>query len=200
MKGYREFKNNYGEASLKRLFEIEGPVSHDVFVSRLYSELDKIISDLEAGRKERMKDGEDRLSLEIVTCLRAAGYHAVKDPTQGGHVDVLVSPKNKREYKWYGEAKIWHGIKSNIEPGLGQLLERYASGRDSHLGVLVYFQTAGACTHLKEWQEHLCTVRPLGAIGVTDIGPFVFDSDHDHASGARIKVRHFAVNVHWNPS
>lgn len=188
----------YGQSDLLRLAEILGPLTEDVFVNRLYMEIEKIVKTIEEGRKERSKDGENRLTLELVTSLRQTGYLADNDPTHGGHVDLLVRPKNKPEMKWYGEAKIWDGVEY-LHGGITQLITRYASGRERRLGFLVYFRCDSLMSKMGDWQEHLEHDSETYKDDFFKIDDYSFVSSHQHSSGSKIFVRHFAININWKP-
>ncbi len=189
----------YGSNEFFRTMEINAPESEEIFIRRLYIELNEIISGLERNRKVRCKDEENRLSAEIVNCLTSVGYHSENDPMQGGHVDFLVEPKHKRTLKWYGEAKIWHGPKY-LNDGITQLLSRYASGRQGYLGFVVYFKTDDMVGKMSEWSSHLTKQADVLSIeDSTSTSKFSFCSTHKHSTGSQIKIQHLAVNVHWNP-
>ena len=192
------FINLYGVDKFNRLMEVCAPLSQDVFVSRLYREIEEMVEALESARKERKDDSEDRLSSEIVLNLRARGYSAFKDPTQGGHVDIYVRAKDQDKFTWYAEAKIWNGP-VYVEGGLGQLLQRYATGRHPDLGLFIYFKDRGIVNKLRDWSAHLELNRLEGLDKIYPVNDFCFDSTHFHASGADIKIRHFGVNVFWRP-
>lgn len=195
----KKFTDLYGMSSLIRMMEIKAPKSEEVFIRRLYKELDEIIISVERGRKERCEDEENRLSSEIVNCLKSAGYHSENDPMQGGHVDFLVEPEQNRTLKWYGEAKIWHGPKY-LNDGITQLLSRYASGRQGYLGFVVYFKTDDMVGKMSEWSSHLTKQADVLSIeDSTSTSKFSFCSTHKHSTGSQIKIQHLAVNVHWNP-
>ena len=193
-----QFVKLYGYQEFIRLAEIQGPLSQDAFVDRLHIELDKIIKSLEEAPKDRVSDKEDRLTHEIVVSLRAAGYLADKDPMHGGHVDFLVRPREKPEMKWYGEAKIWHGVEY-LDGGMRQLLSRYASGRERQLGFLVYFPCDALIPKMGEWHDYLKAKADHHMPDFSKVDDYSFISSHPHSSGAKIFVRHFAVNIHWRP-
>lgn len=198
MHDLRLFVELYGQSDLLRILEIKAPKSVDVFIRRLYEEMEIIIRSLEGGRKERHDDSEDRLSIEIVNCLRSAGYYSEKDPTHGGHVDILVAPERNRSMKWYGEAKIWNGV-TYLNGGIDQLLSRYASGRDRQLGFLVYFKEKNLISKMKTWLTHVDGMPDVYPNKSNVIDDYSFTSTHRHSTGATIEVRHFAINIDWDP-
>ncbi|BBH12952.1 hypothetical protein [Chromobacterium haemolyticum] len=197
MSSFDDFARLYGEVPFRRTLEIIAPANYDTFVSRLYEELGCIIQNLESAPKERSKDLEDRLSLEIVNCLKSAGYISEKDPTHGGHVDILVYPVQKKDMKWYAEAKIWGGVEY-LNGGMDQLLTRYASGRHPSLGFIVYFKNGEIIDSMSKWAVCLKDRSDFQEKDESEDG-FTFSTMHNHASGKNIMVRHFAVNLNWSP-
>lgn len=196
---FQSFLDNYGADDFKRQIEISAPMNEEVFITRLYEEIEAIIKLIESAPKERSVDGEDRLSVELVSNLNSAGYFSIKDPTQGGHVDILVQPKKSRKFKWYGEAKIWNGVKY-LNGGMDQLLSRYATGKEPNLGFLVYFKTDNLVHKMKEWKTHLNTRIEVDQSLNQDIDHFSFYTVHNHSAGSKIKIRHFSLNIYWNPT
>lgn len=198
MHDLNKFLDLYGRSDFIRIMEITAPQTEGVFIRRLYEEIGVIIKTLESGRKERFDDSEDRLSVEIVNCLKSAGYISMKDPTQGGHVDILVEPKNNNKMKWYGEAKIWHGVEY-LNKGINQLLSRYASGSEKNIGFLVYFKEGNMIAKMGDWFSYLIKQPDVDAGKSRVIDEKSFVTTHHHSTGTTIEVQHFSVNIHWNP-
>lgn len=197
MSDFQPFLQSYGENEFVRVTQIVAPVTEQIFLSRLYEELDAIISSIEASPKEHSNDSEDRLSIEIVNMLKSARYTATKDPTHGGHVDIYVEPKSGK-FKWYGEAKIWNGV-NYLDGGMNQLLTRYASGKELNLGFLVYFKADNLVKKMSDWKEHLNSKLDVNKDLTEEINNFSFYTVHKHTTGSDIKVRHFSINIYWNP-
>jgi hypothetical protein len=199
MHNLEHFTQLYGVHDFLRIIEIKAPKSEEVYIRRMYEELGLIIKMIEAGRKERSDDDEDRLSVEIVNCLNSAGYFCQKDPTHGGHVDFLVIPERNKNFKWYGEAKIWDGV-TYLSKGISQLISRYASGREKNLGFLIYFKSDSLVSKMTGWLDHLKAGGQIDSSKTKEIDEFSFTTSHPHSSGTNIEIRHLAVNIHWNPS
>ena len=100
--------------------------------------------------------------------------------------------------KWYGEAKIWNGV-TYLQKGINQLLTRYASGREKNLGFLVYFRFPGMTGKMSEWLSHLNLQSDVDSHNSIITNEFIFSTTHLHSAGTKIEVKHFAINVHWNP-
>ncbi|MFM7010849.1 MAG: hypothetical protein ACKO0Z_16255 [Betaproteobacteria bacterium] len=60
------------------------------FIEQLYKDLDQAIYDLQATREMRQNDGEDRITIDILSRLNVVGYRATHDTKTGGHVDLSI--------------------------------------------------------------------------------------------------------------
>lgn len=193
-----EFIELYGKADLLRVAEIKAPKDYDSFINRLYIEIGDVISGMESARKERTEDGEDRISVEIVQNMKARGYIAFKDPTHGGHVDIFVQPERKQEFTWFAEAKIWRGS-IKLKGGLEQLLNRYASGRQKNIGLLVYFKCPELTIKLNEWRSFISDNGLCQFKNNNLINDFSFETTHKQQAGTEVVVRHMGINLCWSP-
>jgi hypothetical protein len=135
-----EYRRRYGDDELVRVVEIAHPSTGEIFVKRLYKELDAVIDEIERTASLRQKDGEDHITSDIVLGLRRAGYNATHDAYSKGHADIKVA---QDEFVWLGEAKIHDGYDYLLK-GLKQLLSRYATGREKGSGLLVYIKGGNA--------------------------------------------------------
>ena len=110
------------QAALRREWISEEGTYQD-FVSQLYTDLDESIYALQATPELRQKDGEDRISQDILVGLNQKGYQATHDTKTGGHVDLSI---RLGDHSWIGEAK----KDGNFKEGFLQLATRYvqASG------------------------------------------------------------------------
>lgn len=138
------------QATIRRL-KIENGGTYSEFVEQLYDDIDESIFSLQASRELRQEDNEDRITQDILFCLRRYGYSATHDSKTGGHVDISV---RLGEHSWIAEAKKDGGFWE----GLLQLTTRYvqASGNfgHDHAGLLFYMvNTADARGTLNEWRR-----------------------------------------------
>lgn len=173
--------------------------TYDEFIKCLYEDIDQIIDFIQESRELRQDDSEDRLTIEIVGNLRRLSYTAFHDPKMGGHIDLFVQKKN---FKWMGEAKIYHGPMSLLG-GFNQLCTRYTIGdvNQNNGGLLVYLKDGDAKSLMEKWKGHLtdqnfvefkffqCQSRPLA-----------FYSEHKHpVSGNSFTVRHMPLILFFEP-
>ncbi|MDL5366576.1 hypothetical protein QSH18_13295 [Xanthomonas sp. NCPPB 2654] len=178
---------------------------YDSFVDALESDLESLIKTIEEGASLRTKDGEDRLTDELILGLKAMGYQASHDTYINGHSDIVVSSKFNH-YTWIGEAKI-HDSYQWLYEGFCQLATRYSIGTyDGHRGGLViYIRNVDAEGVVLKWREELVT-RSAGTFGKISItpdhqkNPLRFESAHKHSkSGLDYRVRHFGVVMNFSP-
>jgi len=175
--------------------------SYDDFVRCVYNNLEDCISIIEEDAKVRAKDGEDRLSTEIITFFKGRGYLASRDEMiKGGHTDLVLKKNN---FKWLGEAKIHKGYDYLVK-GFQQLCTRYSSGTEScsQGALIIYIRTQDAKSVIDKWKEKIegeslpefsseeCEIRKK----------LSFYTTHKHvSSGLPYKVKHIAVVLHFDP-
>jgi hypothetical protein len=194
-----EYCRRYGEDGFRRVMEIQHPDSSEIFLKRLYTELNAIIDDLERSAPYRQRDGEDRITIDVVSNLRRAGYQATHDEFSKGHTDITVTQDS---YKWLGEAKIHNGYAWLLE-GLKQLLGRYATGREAGSGLLIYITGSNAQAVLDEWRRRLEENKDCDLVCTEDAEKeekLVFWSAHTHkGSGLEVRTKHLGVSIYHQP-
>jgi hypothetical protein len=194
-----EYRRRYGDDELVRVVEIAHPSTGEIFVKRLYKELDAVIDEIERTAALRQKDGEDHITSDIVLGLRRAGYNATHDAYSKGHADIKVA---QDEFVWLGEAKIHDGYDYLLK-GLKQLLSRYATGREKGSGLLVYIKGGNASAVLDEWRHRLEKGKECNLKGTEDADKaekLVFWSIHTHkGSGLEIRTKHLGVSLYFRP-
>lgn len=172
------------------------------FVEALYDELDSIIVEIERNRQARQDDSEDRLTLEIVTCLNQLGYLAEHNAQSGGNVDITVS-HYLEDFRWLGEAK-WFNNVGDMREGMLQLVTRYAIGSPSQDqgGLVGYLKRPNASKCMGDWNKELQTMG-LKELQLDDCQrrpQIAFYSRHLHeTSGLPYRVRHVCVMLHHDP-
>ena len=173
--------------------------TYDRFIEILYEDIDEIIQDIQENPELRKDDGEDRLTIEILTNLNRLGYTVTHGTKIGGHTDLLVK---YRAYKWIGEAKI-HDGNAYLWGGFMQLTERYSIGDDYQKdgGILIYLKKSDADKVMKSWKNY------LDAQNLEDYeyhpcskNSLYFFSKYKHTkSGLLFTVRHMIVLLYFNP-
>lgn len=190
------FKRQFG-----RIFASD----YQSFVDQIESDIEGLISLIEAGASLRQADGEDRLTDELILGLNSMGYKATHDTYVNGHSDIVVSsPFNP--YVWLAEAKI-HSDYQWLYDGFCQLSERYSIGgyEGCRGGLIIYVKNKDAAAVVGRWSDEL-VARHSSETHVlisADIGgnPLRFESKHKHVkSGLDYHVRHFAVVMYFSPT
>ena len=183
---------------IDRLAANESP---DDFARCVERDIEAIIGGLESGAKVREKDGEDRLTDEIVQSLRHMGYQATRDEGQNGNCDVTVRSRDDR-FLWLAEAKI-HKDYDYLWDGFLQLTTRYSTGtnRCSRGAMLIYIRNFDAKSVMDTWLQELAQRTFDNRIGVScqadPANPLRLDSVHPHKkSGQDYGVRHFGIVLH----
>ena len=174
--------------------------SYESFIEMLYIDLETIIRMLERAAALRQKDGEDRLSSEIINIFDGLGYQSSHDPFINGHSDIVVAFK---EYTWIGEAKI-HKDYNYLVEGFKQLCTRYSTGsEDDNQGALIFYVKGNnALDVVTNWKDHLQkeTFKNLSISDCSSKKKLSFFSTHTHdKSGLDYKVRHLAIILGFDP-
>jgi hypothetical protein len=175
--------------------------NYDDFVRVLYKDIDRCIAKIEEDPQIRRKDGEDRISAEIINVLNGMNYDASHDEKVGGHSDIVV--RNLNGYLWLGEAKI-HSDYAYLEKGFNQLCTRYSPGTPNadQGALIVYVRVQDCAAVMAEWR------RRAAALGLPEYvesdcparDSLAFYSSHKHeGAGRTVKVRHIAVKQYFNP-
>jgi len=195
-----EYCRRHGEADFERIMEIRHPETSEVFIKRLYKELQEIIDGLERSASFRQSDKEDRITLDVVLALHRAGYNATHEEYSKGHTDITVTQNG---FKWLGEAKI-HKDYDWLLDGLKQLIGRYSTGREAGSGLLIYIKGSNAKAVLDEWRRRLekgneCHLKSTEDSDKTE--SLTFWSIHTHeGSGLEIRTKHLGVSLYHNPT
>ena len=174
--------------------------NYEEFIKTLYGHLDRILSDLEEGANLRHKDSEDRLTIEIINCLRQHPFDEVNhDPNYNGHADIVVKFK---DYKWIGEAKI-HSSYDWLKKGLSQILKRYTTGTEKQVGLIIFIRNKNAKKVMDDWRGHLEKEKLHDFVCSNEDErnrPYTFESTHiHHRSGLQVLTRHMGCSIYFNP-
>jgi hypothetical protein len=194
-----EYRRRHGDEELLRTIEIVHPPTGEVFVERLYKELSAVIGDIERSADIRQKDGEERITIDVISGLHRAGYNATHDAYSKGHADITVTQDN---FVWLGEAKI-HKDYEWVLKGLKQLLGRYTTGREYGSGLLIYIRGSNASAVLDEWRRRLekgneCDLKRTEDADKAE--KLAFWSIHTHEGcGLAIRTKHLGVSLYFKP-
>lgn len=181
-------------------FEYMLAQDHEARVQAVQKAVDFACNELEQNKHKKQGYGEDALTLEVCSVLRALGFQAVHDDNVGGHCDIVI--RGDESFLWLAEAKK-HNDYAWLDKGFRQLATRYSTGvaGQDNGEVLIYCFSKNAAAMLKTWRQEL-EARNAG-VKTTDTAcgnPLLFCSTHEHeATGLDFHVRHKAVALYWNP-
>lgn len=201
IRNIREISNALGIPGFERFLKRATVSTYEQFVSVLYEDLDDIIAGIQENPELRLNDDENRLTIDIVSLLKAWGYDADHDRKIGGHTDISVRGRNN--YLWIGEAKI-HGAYDELYGGFQQLCTRYSTGdhNQDRGGLIIYIRAMNATNVVYEWRERFqhCGLAELVLADCPTRPDLAFYSTHKHErSGRNFSVRHVGVMLYFKP-
>jgi hypothetical protein len=172
-----------------------GRVNAQVFLEALYLDLDNAIERLEDAGEHYVADTGDKLTRFLAAQLASAGYDASCE--FASLFSGLLKVENRAaRVTWIAGAET-----SEIydEPGrivrrILILLNRDVSGRHPHAGFLLYIRHQGSARIIEQLKRALLEDEEVGCSNVraSEREP-VFTSEHLHASGFPITIRHHPV-------
>jgi hypothetical protein len=173
--------------------------NHKERLSCVNDAIDWIIQEHTKTRQHRQGRGEDALSIDIVTELKALGFDASHDTQYGGHCDIVIEARGN--FLWLGEAKV-HDAYDWLLKGFQQLDTRYSTGipgQDAG-GLIIYYFGQDLANVMQIWEQRLARARPDVQISICKNNPLIRNSVHIHKnSGLPFHVRHTPVNLHFKP-
>lgn len=173
--------------------------THPQRLEVLYAAIDWIAAEHMKTRQVRHDRGEDALSVDIVTDLKAMGFEASHDTQYGGHCDIVVEAADN--FLWIGEAKK-HSTYDWLLKGFQQLDTRYTTGipgQDAG-GMIIYHLGQDTKSMMETWIKHLVEKRPDVSVEPCSKNPLIHYSSHIHKnSGLTFRVRHVAINLRFAP-
>ncbi|WP_441230064.1 hypothetical protein AB7828_10105 [Tardiphaga sp. 215_C5_N2_1] len=197
-------------ATLKAMFGHSTPdrIKFDLIFSATHAErlacvndaIDWVVQEHTKTRQHRQERGEDALTIDIVTDLKAMGFDASHDTQYGGHCDIVIESKDN--FLWLGEAKVHSGYDWLLK-GFQQLDTRYSTGLpgQDHGGMIIYFFGQDLLGVMNKWEEYLVAKRPDVAVTACNKSPLIRNSVHAHErTGLPFHVRHTPINLYFKPN
>lgn len=160
--------------------------------------LELAVRRLEASKSDYVDLGENALNRILAGFVNCPGLSVTAETHSNGHVDLTFSAVHSSPiWTKLGEAKLYNGPAYHIE-GLGQLLSRYMTGRDSTGLMICYVQVKDIAKKLQSIRDKMDVDLPEKQLSPTRNGAkkLTFQSEHEHSSGEVIDVSHVGVNMH----
>ena len=188
----------HGMDWIQRHIDIRWPRSQKEFIKRLEDIVDQAVRRAEEDADLLHDACEELISRYVVRQLERAGYQASCETNHRGHVDMLVRSIDP-EYTWLCESKIHRKYDDLIE-ALNQLTTRYSTGRDRDAGIMIVIRAKACNRVISSWRTRLVdhTDHKIATIDkrAQNRG---FRSSHVLPSGSKLRVRHFALHMYFEP-
>ena len=192
--------------SAARYFDNLSVQTKDMLVAETDAEFDKAfdnwlvvgISRLELSSKEFNDLGEDAISSILAGYLSTGEVSVTRETHSNGHVDLTVKLVNSAASRTkLGEAKIWDGPSYHTK-GLGQLLNRYTTGRECRGFVISYVRLQDIKSLFTKLREYIDNKKPYELQGLCKDHNirWSFLSSHKHSSGEIVEVCHVGCNMY----
>ncbi|MDB5617442.1 hypothetical protein [Tardiphaga sp.] len=162
--------------------------------------IDWIAQEMTKTSHLRQERGEDEISIDFVSMLKAMGFQAAHDTQYGGHCDVIVEGRD--DFLWIAEAKV-HSSYAWLEKGMAQLSTRYSTGLDGQdCGEILVYTYQRRLDHIMlEWADRLKAAVSGIQIDQIDMDKLTFLSVHEHENTGRpFRIRHKGVTLHFAPT
>ena len=161
--------------------------------------LEEGISHLEKNKRQFVALSECGLSAVIAASLTMPGLRVTTEANSNGHVDLTIEadhcvPKRVK----LAEAKIYAGPAYHVK-GIGQLLGRYTTGRETAGLLLNYVRQPDIKEVTRKLRADLNERKPVRQIGQCQDHTlkWSFTTKHRHDSGEELSLAHVACNLHF---
>ena len=160
--------------------------------------LQKAVERLEENKADFQSLDENGLSSALAMSLEMPGLQVLREAHSNGHVDITIIVSHcVRTRKKLGEAKIYDGPEYHIK-GLGQLLGRYTTGRESRGLLIAYVKKKNIAGLIKKIRQEMDVTLPLSQQGntINHTLKWSFLSTHAHSCGENLEVSHIGCNLY----
>ncbi len=160
--------------------------------------LGKAVHHLEKNKKNFAKLDEEGLSGVLAGTLTIPGLTVTQETNSNGHVDLTIEadhctpPRTK-----LGEAKIYRSPSYHIK-GIGQLLGRYTTGRETQGLLLSYVRKPNIKRITAQLKAKMDEDRPENQTAPSEDHTLQWSlcTTHGHSSGENISLSHVGCNLH----
>jgi hypothetical protein len=171
--------------------------TNEEFESAFTTLLGKAISHLEKNKKKFASLDEEGLSGVLAGTLTIPGMTVTQETNSNGHVDLTIEADHCTPSRIkLGEAKIYSGAAYHIK-GLGQLIGRYTTGRESSGLLISYVRKKDIKTITETLKVQMNRDLPEQQVGESKDHAlkWSFITSHEHSSGEVVEVAHIGCNL-----
>ena len=198
---------------IDQFLELIDPQGFDEFCRSVRLALKSAVQSVEKNADKYYNLSEEQLSTTISLLLERSGFSAKNEPSNRGHVDILVE---KDDYSWLIEAKIGYNNHKIFE-GLLQLTSRYLTNQKSAC-LLLYFKKRDVKSDFSKWKTFIEQKEWIGyatdnnileecsfSLHETTVKPdsnfanYGFISDIKTTAGESVDIYHVGVNLYYRP-
>ena len=162
--------------------------------------LDKAVIHLEKNKKNFASLDEEGLSAVLAGSISVPGLTVSQEKHSGGHVDLTFEANQCIPARtMLGEAKIYDGPSYHVN-GLGQLLNRYVTGRECRNLMIVYVRKKDIKGLMEKLRKRLDEDLPVAQVGATidHTLKWSFVSTHKHSCDENLQVCHVGCNLYFD--
>lgn len=172
--------------------------TEDEFEAAFTTILEDAVSHLEKNKKKFAPLDEEGLSGVLAGSLSMPGLTVTQETNSNGRVDLTIEADHCTPTRTkLGEAKIYSGPSYHIK-GIGQLLGRYTTGRETP-GLLVSYvrkpDIKGITAKLKNAMDKALPENQAGPCE-DHVLKWSLRTTHKHSSGEHVSLSHIGCNLY----
>jgi hypothetical protein len=153
---------------------------------------------LEKNKRNFQTLREEGLSGVLAAALTIPGLTVTQETNSNGHVDLTIEADHCTPARIkLGEAKIFSSPSYHFK-GIGQLLGRYATGRESNGLLINYVRKPDIKEITAKLKKEMDMKLPENQIGPCEdhILKWSLSTKHKHCSGEVVSIGHIGCNLH----
>jgi len=180
-------------------FDLITSDSLEEFEAAFNALLETAIFHMEKNSRNLASLDEEGLTAVLAGTLTMPGLVVTQEQNSNGHVDLTIEVSHCTPARTkLGEAKIYSGPKYHIK-GMGQLLGRYTTGRETSGLLINYVRQANIARIATVLMAELDTKLPEDQVGSCQghTLKWSFTTKHRHSSGEILSLSHVACNLHF---
>jgi hypothetical protein len=160
--------------------------------------LDGAVRHIEKNKKNFQKLDEEGLSGVLVGVITIPGLTVTQETNSNGHVDLTIEADHCTPARIkLGEAKIYSSPSYHIK-GIGQLLGRYTTGRETPGLLINYVRKPDIKAIVVKLKTEMDKKLPENQTGPCEDHAMKWSllTKHKHSSGEVVSVGHIGLNLH----
>lgn len=160
--------------------------------------LERAIHHLEKNKKNFQSLDEEGLSGVLAGALSIPGLTVTQETNSNGHVDLTIEADHCTPIRIkLGEAKIYSSPSYHIK-GIGQLLGRYTTGRETAGLLINYVRKPDIKAIVTKLKTEMDNKLPENQTGPCEdyVLKWSLLTKHKHISGEIVSVGHIGFNLH----